>query len=81
MKKQFKFLFITFVGGVLVIVGTIFIVLPGPAFLFLPIGLAVLSVEHEWAKPWLKRCQRWMRIGAVKADRFLRKIKSKLNLI
>ena len=79
MKSKIKYVFITAVGGFLTLIGAVFILLPGPAFLFLPLGLAILSLEHEWAKSWLKRCQRWMRKGAVQADKWLYKIKSKLR--
>lgn len=79
MKNKIKYLAITIIGSLLTIVGLIFIVLPGPAFLFLPIGLAVLSLEHEEAKKWLRRCQRWMRKSAVQADKVLFTIKSKFK--
>jgi hypothetical protein len=73
MRKQFRFLMINIIGGLLTLIGVIFIVLPGPAFLFLPIGLAILSLEHAWAKVWLRRCQRMMRKGAVKMDTLIAK--------
>jgi uncharacterized protein (TIGR02611 family) len=34
---------------VLVLAGLVMLVLPGPAFLVIPIGLAVLSLEFAWA--------------------------------
>lgn len=74
MQKQIKYWCLNFIGGSLVIIGIIFIVLPGPAFLFLPIGLAILSLEYIWAKVWLRRCQRWMRNGAVKFDALIAKL-------
>ena len=73
MRKQFRFLMINIIGGLLTLIGAIFIILPGPAFLFLPIGLAILSLEHAWAKVWLRRCQRMMRKGAVKMDTLISK--------
>lgn len=79
MQKQLKYWFINIIGGFLVVIGTIFILLPGPAFLFLPIGLAFLSVEHVWARIWLKRCQRFMRQSAVKLDRLISQLKNKVN--
>ena len=33
--------------------GIALIVLPGPAFLVIPAGLAILAVEFAWAKRWL----------------------------
>jgi uncharacterized protein (TIGR02611 family) len=37
------------VGVVLVIAGLVMLVTPGPAFLVIPIGLAILSLEFAWA--------------------------------
>jgi len=30
-------------------------VLPGPAFVVIPIGLAILGVEFAWARAWLRK--------------------------
>jgi len=79
VNKHIKYGLVNIVGGFLTLVGAIFIVLPGPAFLFLPIGLAILSLEHAWAKVWLRRCQRLMRNGAVKFDGMIRQLKYKLS--
>lgn len=75
MTDSVKKLMITIGGGFLVFIGAIFILVPGPAFLFLPIGLAILSLEYPWAKKWLKKCQRWMKQGAEKLDRLMAKLK------
>ena len=42
---QVKKLFITLTGAMLLVIGVLFIVLPGPAILFIPLGLALLSFE------------------------------------
>ncbi|GHE99387.1 PGPGW domain-containing protein [Thalassotalea profundi] len=68
-----KRLVITVLGGILVLMGVVFILLPGPAIIFLPLGLALLSLEFNWAKRWLKSCQRWMRKSAVQMDKFIAK--------
>lgn len=68
---------ITMVGGALTALGVIFIVVPGPAILFLPVGLAILSLEYPWAKRWLKKCQRMMSTSARKLDAWLLKQKHK----
>jgi len=75
MFKKLKYGVITLFGGLLTLIGAVFIVLPGPAFLFLPVGLAILSLEHKWAKVWLKYTQRFMRKGAIKMDQFTHNIK------
>jgi tellurite resistance protein TerC len=43
------------VGGTVVLVGVALLVLPGPAMLVIPIGLAVLGLEFAWARHWLRR--------------------------
>jgi len=55
-------------GGTCIFIGLFFILLPGPAVIFLPLGLALLSIEYVWAKVWLRKVQNWFRASAVKAD-------------
>jgi tellurite resistance protein TerC len=31
------------------------IVLPGPAFVVIPVGLGILSLEFAWARRWLEK--------------------------
>lgn len=68
---------ITVVGGLLTLTGAALIILPGPAWLLLPIGLAVLSLEYTWAKHWLKKSQNHMSNSARWLDRkiLLRRLK------
>jgi hypothetical protein len=47
------------------------IVLPGPAFIFIPAGLAILATEFAWAERWLEKVKR----TALKAKRVLEKKK------
>jgi uncharacterized protein (TIGR02611 family) len=46
------------VGFSVLAIGIALIVLPGPAFVVVPIGLAILSVEFAWARRWLKKVRR-----------------------
>ncbi|SFC00952.1 PGPGW domain-containing protein [Pseudoalteromonas denitrificans] len=69
MKK----LAITLMGGILLLIGLIFIILPGPAIIFIPIALVLLSKEYPVAKVWLSKFQRFSRKGAVKLDQFFSK--------
>lgn len=75
MKDKTRKLVISLVGGFLTIIGTLFILVPGPAFLFLPIGLAVLSLEYPLAKKWLRKSQRMMRVSAEKLDRLIYRLR------
>jgi tellurite resistance protein TerC len=44
---------ITVVGATVVAIGVAMIVLPGPAFIVIPAGLAILGLEFAWARRWL----------------------------
>ena len=46
---------ITIVGLTVLLLGAIMIFTPGPAFVFIPLGLAILSIEFAWARYWLKK--------------------------
>ena len=45
------------VGGTVLAVGIAMIVLPGPAFVVIPAGLAILGLEFAWARVWLKKAK------------------------
>ena len=44
---------IAVIGGSVVAIGVAMIVLPGPAFIVIPTGLAILSLEFAFARRWL----------------------------
>jgi hypothetical protein len=44
-------------GGTVVLVGIAMIILPGPAFIVIPAGLALLATEFLWARRALCKCQ------------------------
>ena len=46
------------VGFSVLAIGIALIILPGPAFVVIPIGLAILSVEFAWARLWLRKIRR-----------------------
>jgi uncharacterized protein (TIGR02611 family) len=41
---------VTIVGGVLLLAGLVFLVLPGPGFVLILAGLAILATEYVWAQ-------------------------------
>lgn len=43
------------VGATILLIGLIMLVTPGPAFVVIPVGLAVLSIEFAWARVWLRK--------------------------
>ena len=63
------------IGLLFLLLGLIFIILPGPAILFIPIGLALLSFEYPTAKKWLRKYQRYSSKAATKMDAMVRKLK------
>jgi uncharacterized protein (TIGR02611 family) len=45
------------IGVTLLIIGTVMIVLPGPALLVIPAGLAILATEFAWARHLVRRAR------------------------
>ena len=45
---------VTLVGGSVVVVGIAMLVLPGPAMVVIPVGLAILGLEWAWARRFLR---------------------------
>jgi tellurite resistance protein TerC len=46
---------IALIGGTIVLIGVLMIVFPGPAFIVIPAGLAILGIEFACARRWLKQ--------------------------
>ena len=44
-------------GTSVLAIGVLMLVLPGPAFVVIPAGLAILRLEFAWAQRWLLRVQ------------------------
>ena len=55
LKAHAKKVLVGIVGGIVLLAGIALIVLPGPAFLVIPAGLAILATEFEWAHRWKER--------------------------
>ena len=65
---------IAVIGGTILLLGLALLVLPGPAVLVIPLGLAILATEFVWARRWLKKARRMFRqtkakISGTKAAR------------
>ncbi|MGZ5537181.1 MAG: PGPGW domain-containing protein [Chthoniobacterales bacterium] len=48
-------------GGAVLAAGVVMLVLPGPAIVFIPLGLAILATEFRWARRWLVAARQWIR--------------------
>lgn len=84
VKRHTKQVFVGIIGGAVVLLGIVAIPYPGPGWLIVFSGLAILSMEFEWAKKvllfgrtrydtwssWLRRQNRVTR-GAVLATTFI----------
>ncbi len=59
--RQVRRLVVGVIGFTLVLIGTAMIVLPGPAFILIPAGLALLATEFVWAKKLLQKVKEAIR--------------------
>lgn len=48
---------VAIVGFTVLLLGVVMLVTPGPAFLMIPGGLAILGLEFAWARHWLKKAR------------------------
>jgi uncharacterized protein (TIGR02611 family) len=69
LKARVKKCCIGIVGTSVLLLGIAMIVLPGPAFLVIPAGLAILATEFEWAERWKQRVLHWFRHAREKHQR------------
>lgn len=62
---------ITVVGATVLAVGIVMVVIPGPAVVFIPVGLAILGLEFAWARAWLKRIRQKISAGnaSIRSER------------
>ena len=57
-------LMVAVVGGSAVLGGVAMLVMPGPAFLVIPAGRAILGTQFLWARSWLQRARALLPNGA-----------------
>jgi tellurite resistance protein TerC len=53
--KQVKRFIVAVTGFTVLAIGIAMIVLPGPAFIVIPLGLFILGTEFVWAKRFLEK--------------------------
>jgi len=53
--KQIRRIVVGVIGFTILIIGILLLVLPGPAFIVIPVGLGILATEFEWAKNILEK--------------------------
>lgn len=59
--RQAKRLIVAVVGFTVLLAGVAMLVLPGPAFIVIPLGLAILATEFVWARNLLKKVKEKIR--------------------
>ena len=55
--KIVKRVIVSVIGATFLLIGIALLVLPGPAFIVIPVGLAILATEYAWARRWLKKAR------------------------
>ena len=59
---------VTTVGAAVMLTGIIMLVTPGPAFVLIPVGLAILATEWDWADRWLQKAKDQARKAKARSD-------------
>jgi len=59
---------VALVGFTILLAGIVMIVIPGPALIAIPVGLAILGIEFAWARFWLKHVRE--RLSGLNAQDF-----------
>jgi Putative transmembrane protein (PGPGW) len=67
LPKTLRRVVVGVIGGTIVLIGIALIVLPGPAFIVIPLGLLILGSEFAWARRLLRRGKEM--IGKVRGKR------------
>ncbi len=68
MLRHAKRVIVLIVGMTVLLFGIALIVLPGPAFVVIPIGLAILATEFAWAQRTLRILRESAEKGADKLN-------------
>ena len=50
-----KQIIVAILGASVLLIGLALVILPGPAFIVIPLGLGILATEFVWAKHWLDK--------------------------
>jgi hypothetical protein len=71
-------LIVAVIGVTVVLFGVALIVLPGPAFIVIPVGLAILATEFAWARCAIRRGQ--VLIAKARRSDFVGKARSLVGM-
>lgn len=56
--KVVRRVIVSVVGSTVLLIGIVLLVLPGPALVIIPVGMAILATEYAWARRWLRKVRR-----------------------
>lgn len=62
--RRAKRIIVAVIGLTVLLMGAAMIVLPGPAVVVVPVGLAILGTEFVWARRLLEKARAWLMNGA-----------------
>jgi len=72
LRQAYRFVILV-VGMTVLFVGIALVVLPGPAFIVIPLGLGILATEFAWAR-------RWLRVVRASADKGAKRLNFRFPL-
>ena len=61
--RQTRRVVVAVIGFSVLLMGAAMIVLPGPAVVVVPVGLAILGTEFVWARRLLRKARAWLKNG------------------
>jgi uncharacterized protein (TIGR02611 family) len=61
--RQVRRVIVFVIGMTVVLLGVVMIVLPGPAVVVIPAGLAILGLEFKWARRWMRQAKAMLQKG------------------
>ena len=66
--RQIRRVIIFVLGMTVLVFGVALLVLPGPAIVVIPAGLAILGIEFRWARRWMREAKRLISKGMNSAS-------------
>lgn len=57
LTRPLRKLIVAVIGVTILLIGAAMVVLPGPAFIVIPIGLGILATEFAWARRAVRRAR------------------------
>lgn len=72
-SRKLKKIIISIIGGLILIIGIVMIIVPGPAYLIIPAGLGILGTEYMWAKRLHQKIRDSISLRKDKVEKFLKR--------